>query len=227
MEITKEQILTKINEICEQRKWSLTNKFKEKFAEKILPNFNIDGEEINLDEKITDFEFTLETAYHSSNSALAEKAEKDKQTPTPQPPIKPQPKHIETTPQNGVAEQKVVAEIPEEYKQMLETFKIEQEQKAYAAKREEILKSVTGLNEIQKTAFKDFLNEFSPNVDADVNELANQYKASFTKIYGGIIPESTGVGGASGGNKDELEKAKVEMYNQIGKDLAINGVRGY
>jgi len=99
----KEKLLSKVKELCETKKWNLSNKFIENFAVKTLPAFEAKddkGELVDFDKTFSAYEFTIEQAYHAMTTGLSEQSERmrkeaeeaalKKITPqTPPDPVKP------------------------------------------------------------------------------------------------------------------------------------------
>lgn len=204
MNITLEKIQERLK--AEREKLTLgkqvSDKWIEKRAARLIKSVTEDMEESELDNIVTDSIEDMEDVQSNINKVMAEEAAKQKlPSKATEPLANPEP-HKDT-------------ELPDDVKEMLAFYKQQKEATAITSKREAICNAVKGLSDAQKNSFKEYVNEMTPPVDGNVDELAAQYMSKFTKIWAITIGDDTGTAGASGMGTKAADKEFIESLGKV------------
>lgn len=184
----------------------VSDKWIEKRANRLMKLVTEEMEESELDNIVADSIEDMEEVQANINAAMAAEAAKQKPTPKPKPTEKP--KETETPKE---------VELPDDVKEMLAFYKQQKEATAITSKRDAIFNAAKGLNEVQKASFKKYLNDMTPEMDADPTELATKYVTKFTEIWTATVGDDTGTKDANG-SKD-TGSANVDFYKKFGTEL--------
>lgn len=120
-----------------------------------------------------------------------------------------------------VEEKKI--ELPEDVKEAIAYFKMQKEEKTLSERRKAVCAAAKGLNEKQKKAFEEYVNEMNPDQNVEPEQLAEMYVTKFTKIFGETVGNDTGTAGAGGDNR-QTENPNAELYKKMGDAIRKRNV---
>lgn len=132
-------------------------------------------------------------------------------------------KKVEKKDEEKVEEKEKKIELPEDVKEAIAYFKMQKEEKTLTERRKAICSAAKGLNEKQKKAFEEYVNEMNPDQNAEPEQLAEMYVAKFTKIFAETIGNDTGTAGGGGDNKQK-ENPNAELYKKMGDEIRKRNV---
>lgn len=210
MNITLEKIQERLK--AERDKLTLGKQVSDKWIEnratRLSKLVTEEMEETEIDNLVADSIEDMQEVQANINTVMAAEAAKK---PKPKPSLKPVEKPKEDEPV------KTEIELPDDVKEMLEYYKQQKQTSAITAKRDAIFNAAKGLSETQKTAFKEYINDMNPDMEADANELATAYVAKFTKLFTAVVGNDTGTAAANGAS--ENKSPNVDFYKSIGQQL--------
>lgn len=203
MSKTKEEILKKVNEICEKRKFNLVESNRVKYAENAVKRF--DGESADETAIFQAMETELETAYHFQSGALAnatvEFSKKEAELK----------KELEEAKKaqvsNGKTEDPKTFEIPEDMKSAMEYYKKMKESESINAKRKSVYDLfIKDVNDTQKKSAETFFNTQTIGLDDDISAKATELKEAYTQIIKAEIGDNGHYVSTSAQGGGEAEK---------------------
>lgn len=132
-------------------------------------------------------------------------------------------KKVEKKDEEKVEEKEKKIELPEDVKEAIAYFKMQKEEKTLTERRKAVCSAAKGLNEKQKKAFEEYVNEMNPDQNVEPEQLAEMYVAKFTKIFAETIGNDTGTAGG-GGDTKQKENPNAELYKKMGDAIRKRNV---
>lgn len=207
--ITLEKIQERLK--AEREKMTLGKQVSDKWivkrSERLLKSVTEEMDDAEIDNLVADSVEDMNDMQANINSVMKEEAAKNAKTST----------KSKTNEKTATETQTAQVELPDEVKEMLAYYKTQKQIKEVQAKRDAICNAVKGLNDSQKTSFREYINDINLDLEADTDELATQCMAKFSKIFSGSVADDTGIKGAGGTKADENPNAK--LYESMGKEL--------
>ena len=178
--MTKEEVLQKVNEYCNEKSYTeetLTSEFKDKFSEFFAKKYS---EETAIDAEgiLEDIKFNINTAFSATSKGLTSKQ-----------------KAFETKEneyKNTIAElnkkigkpQEKIVELPDDVKQQLAELEKFKDAKSKKDKFDEIVKlAKKGIRPDLYTSFEKYAQEYDVTLDSTSEEQAKKLTARFQEIF--------------------------------------------
>lgn len=178
--MTKEEVLQKVNDYCNEKSYTeetLTSEFKDKFSEFFAKKYS---EETAIDAEgiLDDIKFNINTAFSATSKGLTSKQ-----------------KAFETKEneyKNTIAElnkkigkpQEKIVELPDEVKQQLAELEKFKDAKSKKDKFDEIVKlAKKGIRPDLYTSFEKYAQEYDVTLDSTSEEQAKKLTARFQEIF--------------------------------------------
>lgn len=190
----KEEILKKVNQLCEEHKFDFNETFKDKFAETFAGKFaETDIEDETLG---TAIELSIIESGHARKNAFSESS---KQWEAKEAALKAQLKELEdkTGDKTSSEKKEEKTSIPEEFKAKLDAFekwKQEQEEETHRSKiYEEAKKNVReDLHDSLKKYMKKQSISLTASVEDEAKRIVTDYQDVFKDTIGGTQPLASG-----------------------------------
>lgn len=178
--MTKEEVLQKVNDYCNEKSYTeetLTSEFKDKFSEFFAKKYS---EETAIDAEgiLEDIKFNINTAFSATSKGLTSKQ-----------------KAFETKEneyKNTIAElnkkigkpQEKIVELPDDVKQQLAELEKFKDAKSKKDKFDEIVKlAKKGIRPDLYTSFEKYAQEYDVTLDSTSEEQAKKLTARFQEIF--------------------------------------------
>lgn len=194
----KEEVLSKVNQICEERNFDLSETFRDKFSEKFAEAYkDAPIEDAGL---VAALNISVESSGHARKNAFSEAT---KGFEAKEAEYKSQIEEWKKKAEKGNQE-KTKFELPAEYKEKLDRLeKFELQEKTKSVRNQIYDTAKSKVREDLHESFRNYLGKQNIAIDADVNAEAERLLKDYQDIFRSSIGDITPL--SSGGKKTTME----------------------